>query len=289
MKTGLRVPKMESGFWRSDLIAILTVLSLLGLLLLPALGRTRAGSEGYQCLNNQRRLLHAWQLYASDNQDWLVMNILGPLAQAGAAANDPMIAPWVLGVLDWEINPDNTNVNLILDNKYARLAQYFGRNPRIYRCPADNYINRRQSQIGWKRRVRSYSMNFTVGDGNVQSGIWHGWDNTYHQVLKISHMLYPHPGETFVFLDEHPDSINDPGFFPPRVNMWVDQPAVYHDGSGALAFADGHAELHNWVASLSNTRAQQVKYSPWIANASRGDADLHWVASRCQRKKSQSH
>jgi prepilin-type processing-associated H-X9-DG protein len=71
---------------------------------------------------------------------------------------------------------------------------------------------------------------------------------------KTSEFIYPGATETWVYLDEHPDSINDAGFFNPHVSSWIDQPATYHNGAGGFAFADGHSEIHKWKASLSSLR-----------------------------------
>ncbi|MDB6064679.1 MAG: hypothetical protein JWR26_887 [Pedosphaera sp.] len=59
------------------------------------------------------------------------------------------------------------------------------------------------------------------------------------------------PADTFVFLDEHPDSIND-GLFALLTSTttaptaWGDLPASYHNGACGFAFADGHSEIHKW-------------------------------------------
>ena len=51
-----------------------------------------------------------------------------------------------------------------------------------------------------------------------------------------------------MFLDEHPDSIND-GYFLERdyYPEWHDLPASYHNGSAAFSYADGHSSLHRWM------------------------------------------
>ena len=58
----------------------------------------------------------------------------------------------------------------------------------------------------------------------------------------------PKPAKTWLFLDEHPDTIND-GYF---MNVWDETkwgnlPASYHNGSGNIAWADGHLERHHWL------------------------------------------
>jgi prepilin-type processing-associated H-X9-DG protein len=57
----------------------------------------------------------------------------------------------------------------------------------------------------------------------------------------------------FVFLDEHPDSINNEAF-----GVWMsdpnnsnnayifDIPAWYHNGACGFSFIDGHCEVHKW-------------------------------------------
>jgi prepilin-type processing-associated H-X9-DG protein len=57
----------------------------------------------------------------------------------------------------------------------------------------------------------------------------------------------PNPAQIFVFIDEHPDTIND-GFFMNRLETpnWGNLPASYHNGSASLSFADGHTEAHRW-------------------------------------------
>ncbi len=52
----------------------------------------------------------------------------------------------------------------------------------------------------------------------------------------------PDPSGIYVFLDEHPDTIND-GFFAEigwRNYKWGNLPGSYHNGAVNLAFAVGH-------------------------------------------------
>jgi prepilin-type processing-associated H-X9-DG protein len=79
-------------------------------------------------------------------------------------------------------------------------------------------------------------------------------------------------------LDEHPGSINDAGFFNPRISSFVDMPANYHNGAGGLSFADGHAEIHKWKGTVKN---QRVAADQAFNGASRaGDPDIAWLSYR---------
>jgi prepilin-type processing-associated H-X9-DG protein len=57
--------------------------------------------------------------------------------------------------------------------------------------------------------------------------------------------------KTWVFSDEHPDSINDGIQYTPTSDgeddEWGDLPASYHVGACGYAFADGHSEIHKWM------------------------------------------
>ena len=75
----------------------------------------------------------------------------------------------------------------------------------------------------------------------------YGWNNMCYNYTNLLQMTLP-PAMAFVFLDENPNSIND-GFWasvPNQSNYWVDLPAVYHNNTCDLSFADGHVEIRKW-------------------------------------------
>ena len=65
-------------------------------------------------------------------------------------------------------------------------------------------------------------------------------------------MNTPGPATLWVFVDEHPNSINDAGFAVDMKDVGafskiIDYPASYHNGACGFSFADGHAEIHKWI------------------------------------------
>jgi len=95
-------------------------------------------------------------------------------------------------------------------------------------------------------------------------------------------LVNPKPAETWLSLDEHPDSINDGGFLPPTATTLVDVPANYHDGGAGVAYADGRAEIHRWQAKIL-TLPITFNYNnmtPILAN----DPDLLWLRHGTPRK-----
>ena len=107
----------------------------------------------------------------------------------------------------------------------------------------------------------------------------------WRQFLRFSDIRAP--ANIFVFLDEHPDSINDGWFVycttdpngngPPEVSEWSDLPASYHDGAGSFAFADGHSEIHKWMDARTGT---PVTYSIINGLSVRGSVDVGWIQQR---------
>ncbi|MBU6401583.1 MAG: hypothetical protein KGS61_14795, partial [Verrucomicrobia bacterium] len=247
---------------------------------------------GILCMNNTRQLMVAWHMYNADNLDRFVQNFHGDQAMGGAAANNPANAPWVAGWLDWSTSADNTNILFLIGEKYSKLAKYFGNTRNVFKCPADKFLSSTQRQRHWTERVRSVSSNIGVGKGNAETG---PWDTLYKHVETSSDLIIPGPAETWVYLDEHPDSINDAGFFNPNSGgQWVDVPAAYHNGAAGFAFADGHSEIHRWIASLATPRMQQVRYVDvgtldTSLPAGRADADIHWLSYHAPRKTDRSY
>lgn len=119
-------------------------------------------------------------------------------------------------------------------------------------------------------------MNCYVGEGNQDTG---PFDRSYPVVKRRSEFRSLAPQQTFVFTEEHPDSLNDPLLF---VNMsqwvWTDLPGSYHDGAGWFSFADGHLEPRRWSRF---TTLRDVRFlSANQLTVPSGDPDLAWVRSR---------
>jgi len=280
----------KAGFTLIELLVVIAIIAILAAMLLPALSKAKVKAQGIQCLSNNKQLMLAWHLYLTEANDRIVQSYHGSAAQAGAIALDPNAAPWVVGWLDWTTSTDNTNILFLTDDKYARLGKYVGRNKNIFRCPADVYLNPQQRNRGWSERCRSLSGNIGVGDGNAERD-GGPWDPIYKHIRKTTDFLYPGPAETWVYLDEHPCSINDAGFFNPHETQWIDQPASYHNGAGGFSFADGHSEIHKWKESLNTIAARSVNITFNGVTAvvrRRGDNDIHWMSYHAGRMSANS-
>jgi len=104
-------------------------------------------------------------------------------------------------------------------------------------------------------------------------------------------MFDPGPANTFVFLDEREDSINDGMFvvdmleYPTRTESIVDYPASYHGGAGGFSFADGHSELKRWTSPriLELPLKGQVRPYPTPLSGVY-DKDVRWMQERATRR-----
>jgi prepilin-type N-terminal cleavage/methylation domain-containing protein/prepilin-type processing-associated H-X9-DG protein len=262
----------RGAFTLIELLVVIAIIAILAAMILPALSKAKQKAEGIYCQNNTRQLTLAWLMYADDHNGTIVENHHGP----DARGPNPNPNSWIAGWLDWGPSPDNTNTLFLTDNRWAKLSPYSKGAAGLYKCPADKI----RSSLNPGPRVRSISMDAALGDGNKKD-----FYPSFFFAKKMTDLVHPAPAMVWVFVDEHPDSINDGCFFDnPLVagggSHWSDLPASYHNGACGFSFADGHAEIKKWLDGPTRAAVLMRDFGGLNAPNSR---DYLWLAERTPR------
>jgi prepilin-type processing-associated H-X9-DG protein len=284
MKTAQTRPNKISptvAFTLTELLTVMTIFSVLTALILPTLNTAKTKARSIVCLNNQRQLITALILYAQDHADRLPYNL--GVSDTKRSVERRQFLNWANNVMSWELDPDNTNSSLLT---VGGLGPYGGSSAEIYRCPADYVLSELQRSAGWTKRTRSISMNAMAGDAGEFTLSGTNVNNpSYRQYFSLSDL--PSPSGIFLFIDEHPDSIND-GYFlnKPETLEWTDLPASYHGGRTQLVFADGHTEQHRWIYPSTKPRLKpDAAQLPFRVPESE-HADFYWLMYRTSQRSS---
>lgn len=259
------------GFTLIELLVVIAIIAILAGMLLPALAKAKAKGQGILCMNNTKQLMLAWRLYVEDNNGKI----------PPAYSDNPNNNAWVYGILDWSSsNRDNWDVTNTLMRGFV--WNYTGKTQKIYKCPADIFMTKAPNP---RARLRSNSINAWVGmhDGRPT---WFGNSPPWRMFLKDSDFVAA--ADTWVFVDEHPDSIND-GFFcvdmkpAPNLSAAVlpDVPASYHNGACGFAFADGHSEIKRWADPRTKIPVRRTTFNP---PAQGNNRDVEWLWSKTTQR-----
>jgi prepilin-type N-terminal cleavage/methylation domain-containing protein/prepilin-type processing-associated H-X9-DG protein len=214
--------RLPGAFTLIELLVAIAIIGILAALLLPALGRAKERAQRITCVNNQKQLGLAWEIYAGEFNSRVVLNDVEITDVPRSTTNS-----WVTGNAIVDADPATITGGTLFP--YVKHAE-------IYRCPADHGSIQNTSA----RKLRSFSLSCYLGGPASDTANWN-----VRPVSLISRI--PHASKTLTFLDEDDLTLDDGHFlYPPDTNNWYNIPGWRHQNGTVLAFADGHTEYWKW-------------------------------------------
>jgi prepilin-type N-terminal cleavage/methylation domain-containing protein/prepilin-type processing-associated H-X9-DG protein len=265
--------RSQWAFTLLELLVVVAIIGILASLLLSVIASSKLKSSTVRCISNFKQLQAAWLMYTTD------FNHLPPNNDQPYAGKSAEFPSWVAGWLrlDNETGDksDSTNVSLLIGKEYAPFGSIgpYTQSASVYKCALDrSTVN--INGIDYPR-VRTVAMNSYMNG----SGIWQNSNYvTFRKLVEI-----PNPANTWVFIEEREDSIND-GYFAVMVDSKytiIDVPANYHNNGAIVSFSDGHVEYHKWLEATTTPpliRGIHLSGVPIITSPK--DRDLEWLIKR---------
>ena len=219
----------SKAFTLIELLVVISIIAVLLAILMPSLRLARDQARRVHCLSNAKTLSLAWYMYKDENDDNLVPGNTDPGNWVGRP-------------------PTGANLEQQKDAIRAGLLfTYAGKNPDVYHCPAD-------------RRAQGVNVAFltfsVAGGANGES--WSG----YTRATKYNDLK--HPAERYIFVEEADTRGTNVGSWQmnPSAKTWVDPVAMWHKRQSTLGFADGHAEMHDWIDKSFIDWNERAMYTP---------------------------
>jgi prepilin-type N-terminal cleavage/methylation domain-containing protein/prepilin-type processing-associated H-X9-DG protein len=254
------------AFTLIELLVVIAIIAILASLLLPVLSRAKAKAQRVACINNERQLGLALQMYTGDNQERLPAN--------GYTPPNSGYKLWVVGDGHWD-PPSFTNLDLLINPNYALFANYI-KAAEVYKCPSDKST----VMLGDTPfpKVRSYALNCYVDWETPQLN---NNNPDYVAFIKTSDFASAPPSQILGYLDVAPGFICHSGFVVVEdSSLYYHMPSAQHERGGDVSYVDGHVEYHRWTEPQTIQDALRIQ---WIENHfffRANNRDLKWLQDR---------
>jgi len=277
----------RKAFTLIELLMVISIIALLLAILMPALNNAREQATAAVCLGNQRTMIQAWQMYADENDDYMIG---GNSYYNGNPFNPSLNDPWPGVMYAWCFEPGYR----LADGKYqfcsssnvtdeyrlngirkGKMYPYVNTTD-IYNCPGDGRWRKNQHPYD---TYRSYSISGMMYGEDARPT--HNYLNAYVRVGQIKS-----PAEKFVMVEEgRNNQWHNYGswilYAASRIEdySWWDEFAVWHNGRSTFNFADGRAEIKTWEDKRTIQMSEHPQGGDIFMRSNRPiNPDLLWAA-----------
>lgn len=225
-------------------IELLVVIAILTAMLLPALARSKLKATQADCLSNQMQLCLAFNIYATDFNDYIVPVVGGD-------------GYWTVpATLTWNQPGQSSETSMAHFKGWGGKSANnplipFANNIAVIHCPCDIRLKNVPSR-GWAYDIYS-KPNGIAGDS--YSSFW-GQGSFYSKLSQVNSAAL-----TFAFREDDDNRGYNEGTWVVNWNLgspspghaqsfiWEDPIPMYHGNACMAGFCDGYATFHKWINS----------------------------------------